>query len=264
MNKITESLDGIEAIFLDLDGTIYLGNKLIDGAKDFLVRLKKRKIRIFYLSNNSSKSVSEYVEKLENLGIQVVEEEILLSTHDLISWLSKNNVSDTFVVGTRGMKNMLEESGITTESKEPEFVVLGYDTEVNYEKLAKASIHLHNGVPLVASHPDIVCPSPFGVLPDSGAFMELFRATTGVSASHVSGKPNADMLLHKIEELDIKIENCAMVGDRLYTDIEMASRAGIHGILVLSGEAKIEDIEDSKIIPSLIVDSVKYLLPNTN
>ena len=118
MNKITESLDGIEAIFLDLDGTIYLGNKLIDGAKDFLVRLKKRKIRIFYLSNNSSKSVSEYVEKLENLGIQVVEEEILLSTHDLISWLSKNNVSDTFVVGTRGMKNMLEESGITTESKD--------------------------------------------------------------------------------------------------------------------------------------------------
>ena len=262
MNGITESLDGIEVVFLDLDGTIYLGNNLITGAKDFLKRLKHRGIKIFYLSNNSSKSVSEYVEKLKRLGIQAGEKEILLSTHDLISWLLNNNISDTFVVGTKGMKSMLEESGIITESKNPEFVVLGYDTEVNYEKLAKASVHLHNGIPLVASHPDMVCPSPLGGLPDSGAFMALFQATTGVSASHTCGKPNAEMLLHKIEELGVEPEKCAMIGDRLYTDIEMASRAGVNGILVLSGEAKFEDLEGSEIIPSLIVDSVDNLSHN--
>lgn len=262
MNEITESLDGIDAIFLDLDGTIYLGGDLIDGAIEFLLRLKKRGIKIFYLSNNSSKSVSEYVEKLENLGIPVDEEEILLSTHDLIKWLSKNNITETFVVGTQGMKDMIGNSGIITESTNPQFVVLGYDTEVNYEKLAKASVHLHNGIPLVASHPDMVCPSPSGGLPDSGAFIALFEATTGVIPSHVSGKPNPEMILHKIEDLGINPENCAMVGDRLYTDIEMASRAGVHGILVLSGEATIEDVENSKIIPSLVVDSVNFLLPN--
>ena len=126
------------------------------------------------------------------------------------------------MVGTEGMREMLEESGLATDSADPEFVVLGYDTEVTYEKLAMASVHLHRGVPMVSSHPDIVCPSPEGGLPDSGAYMALFEATTGVKPVHVCGKPNKGMILHKIEETGLSPSNCAMVGDRLYTDIEMA------------------------------------------
>ncbi len=254
-----ESLDGIDAVFLDLDGTIYLGGSLIEGASEFLDRLENRGIRRFFLSNNSSKSVGQYLEKLGGMGIDANEEEVLLSTHDLIAWLSNEGVSDTFLVGTEGMREMLEENGISTNSKEPELVVLGYDTEISYDKLSTASVHLHNGVPMVASHPDMVCPSPDGGLPDTGAYMALFEATTGVRPKHICGKPNKGMILHKIKELGLETASCAMVGDRLYTDMEMAERAGIHGILVLSGEATRDDLEKSGLNPSLVVESVSSL-----
>ncbi len=258
--EISQSLDGIKAVFLDLDGTIYLGDSLIDGALDFLRRLEERGIKRYFLSNNSSKSVEQYVEKLRDLGIDADKDEVLLSTHDLISWLSKKEVTSTFLVGTEGMRSMLEEQGIETSSEQPEFVVLGYDTEISYEKLATASIHLHEGVQLVASHPDMVCPSPRGGLPDTGAYMSLFKATTGVGPVHVCGKPNKGMILHKVEDLGLKPSECCMVGDRLYTDIEMADRAGVHGILVLSGEASVDDVEEGELRPSLVVDSVAELL----
>jgi len=257
--ELDESLDSIDAVFLDLDGTIYLGDRLIDGASEFLDRLESRGIRRFFLSNNSSKSVGQYLDKLRGLGIEAFEEEVLLSTHDLIAWLAKEGVSDTYLVGTEGMSEMLEENGISTSSNEPELVVLGYDTEISYEKLSRASVHLHNGVPMVSSHPDMVCPSPDGGLPDTGAYMALFEATTGVRPKHICGKPNKGMILHKIEELRLDPSSCAMVGDRLYTDMEMAERAGVHGILVLSGEATRSDLEDSGLNPSLVVDSVSSL-----
>ena len=259
MGKITSNLENIEAIFLDLDGTIYMGDNLIDGAIDFLNRIEERGIKRFFLSNNSSKSVAQYLVKLEKMGIPANKEEVLLSTHDLLSWLKAENISETYLVGTEGMKEMLEEVGINTNSKNPQFVVLGYDTEITYEKLTNASIYLHRGVPLVVSHPDMVCPSPNGGLPDTGAYLALFEATTGVTPKHICGKPNPGMILHKIIELGLTPNVCAMVGDSLYTDMEMADRAGVHGILVLSGEATENDATNSPQRPSLIVDSVASL-----
>lgn len=253
------SLNGIKAVFLDLDGTIYLGNELIDGAVEFLNRCDERGVQRFFLSNNSSKSVTEYLEKLHGLGIPAEENDVLLSTHDLISWLGDKGVTETYLVGTEGMRSMLEEVGVSTRSGEPQYVVLGYDTEIDYEKLATASIHLHNGIPLVASHPDMVCPSPDGGLPDVGAYLALFKATTGVEPSHICGKPNAGMILHKIEELGLQPSQCAMVGDRLYTDMEMAAQADVVGVLVLSGEATLDDLEAAPQNPDVIVDSVADL-----
>ncbi len=259
MAGIDRNLDGIDAVFLDLDGTLYLGDQLIDGVLDFLARLELKGTRRFFLSNNSSKSVHQYLDKLHNLGISASEDEILLSTHDLLSWLGSNGVSQTYLVGTGGMRQMLEDAGFSTDSGDPQYVVLGYDTEITYEKLSTASIHLHNGVPMVASHPDVVCPSPDGGLPDTGAYMDLFEATTGVRPEHVCGKPNAGMILHKVEELGLRPEQCAMVGDRLYTDMEMAERSGVHGILVLSGETTSGDLKSAPQSPSLVVSSVDEL-----
>ena len=256
---VDESLEGIEVVFLDLDGTMYLGEGVIEGALDFLERLDQKGIRRFFLSNNSSKSVGQYLEKLRVLGIKAQEGEVLLSTHDLLSWLSTEGVNKAYLVGTEGMRGMLEAAGISTDSTDPEYVILGYDTEVTYEKLATASVHLHRGVPMVASHPDLVCPSPDGGLPDTGAYMALFETTTGVKPVHVCGKPNRGMIMHKIEELGGAPSSCAMVGDRLYTDMEMAERAGVHGILVLSGEATRSDLDESGVSPSLVVDSVSSL-----
>ena len=253
------SLNGIKAVFLDLDGTIYLGDELIDGAVEFLNRCEERGVQRFFLSNNSSKSVTEYLAKLHGLGIPAEANDVLLSTHDLLSWLGKEGVTETYLVGTEGMRSMLEEVGVSTRSNEPQYVVLGYDTEINYEKLETASIHLHNGVPLVASHPDMVCPSPDGGLPDVGAYLALFKATTGVEPNHVCGKPNAGMILHKIEELGLQPSQCAMVGDRLYTEMEMAAQADVVGVLVLSGEATLDDLEAAPQNPDVIVDSVADL-----
>ena len=253
------SLNGIKAVFLDLDGTIYLGNELIDGAVEFLNRCEENGVQRFFLSNNSSKSVTEYLEKLHGLGIPAEANDVLLSTHDLISWLGDEGVTETYLVGTEGMQSMLEEVGVSTRSGEPQYVVLGYDTEIDYEKLATASIHLHNGIPLVASHPDMVCPSPDGGLPDVGAYLALFKVTTGVEPSHICGKPNAGMILHKIEELGLQPSQCAMVGDRLYTDMEMAAQADVVGVLVLSGEATLNDLEAAPQTPSVVVNSVADL-----
>ena len=257
-------LTGIDAVFLDLDGTIYLGGDLIPGAIEFLNRCEERGVSRFFLSNNSSRSVSQYVSKLTGLGIPATAEDVLLSTHDLLSWLESNGVTESWLVGTEGMREMLEGQGIATRSKNPEYVVLGYDTEISYEKIATASIHMHNGVPMVASHPDIVCPSPDGGLPDTGAYMAMFEATTGVRPVHICGKPEPGMILHKIEALGLDAGRCAMVGDRLYTDMAMATRAGVQGILVLSGEATRADVaalsEGAEQVPALIVDSVDDLL----
>jgi len=257
-------LKEIDAVFLDLDGTIYLGGELIEGALDFLARCDEKGVKRYFLSNNSSRSVKQYVKKLQAFGIPAEEEDVLLSTHDLLSWLSANNITKTWLIGTEGMREMLEEKGIETESEEPQYVVLGYDTEISYNKISQASIFMHAGVPLVASHPDMVCPSPDGGLPDVGAYLAMLKVTTGVDPEHISGKPNAGMILHKIEALDLDPARCAMVGDRLYTDLAMATRAGCVGVLVLSGEATMDDVneleEGAEQQPTVIVKSVDELL----
>ena len=258
------SLPDIDAVFLDLDGTIYLGGELIEGAEAFLERCKSQGVKRYFLSNNSSKSVAQYLIKLHALGLEATEEDVLLSTHDLLAWLANNGISETWMVGTEGMRSMLEDQGINTTSATPQYVVLGYDTELTYDKISQASIHMHAGVPLVASHPDMVCPSPDGGLPDVGAYLAMFKATTGTDPVHITGKPNAGMILHKIEALGLEPARCAMVGDRLYTDMAMASRAGVVGVLVLSGEATQADVDalpdGAEQRPTIVVNSVDELL----
>ena len=255
-----ERLEEIDAVFLDLDGTIYLGGELIEGALDFLKRCDERGVKRYFLSNNSSRSVKQYVKKLHAFGIPAKEDDVLLSTHDLLSWLASKSITQTWLIGTEGMREMLEERGIETRSKSPQYVVLGYDTEIDYEKIAQGSIFLHKGVPLVASHPDMVCPSPDGGLPDVGAYLAMLKVTTGVDPEHITGKPNAGMILHKIEALGLDPARCAMVGDRLYTDMRMAIDANVISILVLSGEATEDDVVAFDGVLDLVVGSIDDLL----
>lgn len=258
------SLRDIDAVFLDLDGTIYLGGNLIPGALDFLARCDANDVTRIFLTNNSSRSVTQYLAKLAKMGIPATEDEVLLSTHDLIAHLRKEGIDHIYLVGTEGMHEMMTKAGFTIDADDPACVVLGYDTEITYEKLTTASILLHRGLPLIVSHPDMVCPSPDGGLPDTGAYMALFEATTGTQPAHVCGKPQPGMILHRIESLGLDPSRCAMVGDRLYTDMAMATRSGVKGILVLSGEATRADVEalptGAEQIPDLIVDSVDALL----
>ena len=173
-------IQGMKIVLLDLDGTIHLGGIPIPGAVDFIQRCHENGVKTIFLSNNSSKSVNEYVMKLNSMGIDACADDILLSTHDCIRWLKLKKWTAVYCLGTNGMKEMMIENGIECVEDNVDCVVLGYDTELTYEKLSKATSLIHQNIPLVATHPDIVCPSPDGGLPDVGAILKMIELATGV------------------------------------------------------------------------------------
>lgn len=249
-----------KVVFLDLDGTVYKGDILIKGAKKFLEYLKDKGIIYYFLSNNSSRSKTDYVKKLSNLGIQTTEERIILSTDGVIDFLQNKNVKNVYVVGTKSMKEMFIKAEISVDSQKPEYVILGYDTELTYEKLKKASIFLQDGVNLIATHCDLVCPSPEGFLPDVGSMLALFEKATKKRPARIFGKPNTEMISHVIKRHKVSLEELVIIGDRVYTDMELAKRVGCDFICVLSGETQQEDIEKLDDQPTLVVKSIGVLV----
>ena len=247
---------GMKIVLLDLDGTIHLGGMPIPGAVDFIQRCHESGIKTIFLSNNSSKSVNEYVVKLNSMGINACADDILLSTHDCIQWLKVKKWTKVYCLGTKSMKEMMIENGIECLEDSVDCVVLGYDTELTYEKLSKATSLIHQNIPLVATHPDIICPSPDGGLPDVGAILKMIELTTGVQPTIITGKPRSEMILTRLEIEGVKPSNVAMIGDRLYTDMEMARSSGVVSILVLTGEATQEDVDNYSWTPDFIVNSV--------
>ena len=248
--------EGMKIVLLDLDGTIHLGGTPIPGAVDFIQRCHENGVKTIFLSNNSSKSVNEYVMKLNSMGIDARADDVLLSTHDCIQWLKKKNWTKIYCLGTRGMKDMMVENGIECPEDDVDCVVLGYDTELTYEKLSKATSLIHQNIPLVATHPDIVCPSPDGGLPDVGAILKMIELTTGVQPTIITGKPRPEMILGRLNIEGVEPSKVAMIGDRLYTDMEMARSSGVVSVLVLSGEATKEDVDNYSWTPDFIVNSV--------
>ncbi len=246
-------------VFFDLDGTLYLSDRLIEGTKELLEKMRKKGVSYYFLSNNSSRSKSDYVHKLGQLGIVASEGQIILSTDGLVAFLKENEVQDVFLVGTRSMEEALTAAGINTRSTNPEYVVLGYDTEINYEKIRIATLHLVNGVDLLATHCDLVCPTPEGPVPDIGSVLAMFKAATGVKPDRVFGKPNVEMVEHVIAREGVPLDQVVIVGDRLYTDMEMARRLKCRGVLVLSGDTHHNDLQACTQCPDLVVRSVAEL-----
>ena len=250
-----------KVVFLDLDGTVYMGNALIPGAKEFLDYLRDKGIFFYFLSNNSSRSKADYIKKLSALGIDTDEERIILSTDGVISFLLERNIRDIYVVGTKSMQEMFVDAGFQIESPNPSFVILGFDTELTYEKLKTATLFIQTGVELIATHPDLVCPTPEGFIPDTGAMLALFEKATNKKPHKIFGKPNPEMITHILKKHNISPENVVMIGDRIYTDMELARRVPCDSILVLSGEAKREDLTSIEEHPTLVVDSIADLIP---
>ncbi len=157
------------------------------------------------------------------------------------------------------MEKYLIREGINTHSPNPEYVVLGYDTELTYEKLRQASIYLLNNVPLLATHKDIVCPTPQGPIPDIGSMLALIEKATGKTPLKIFGKPNKEMILHVMKRHNAAGKDTVVIGDRLYTDMELARKSGTGFVLVLSGETKRPDVENSSDWPDLIIKSLNDL-----
>ncbi len=245
-----------ELIFVDLDGTVYIGDSPVEGAKRFVAALQEGEIPFYFLSNNSSRSKAQYVAKLASLGIAAREDNIILSTDGLVEYLRSRGSREVFLIGTEALRSVLDRAGIRTSSSTPEFVVLGYDTELTYEKLRLGARHLCRGVPLLATHADIVCPTPEGPIPDIGSMLALLEKATGVHPAKVFGKPNPEMVQHVLAARGADPARVVLVGDRLYTDMAMAQSVGCRFVLVLSGDTRREDVERSEKFPDLVLENL--------
>jgi len=249
----TEALHKIECFLLDMDGTIYLDNNLLPGAKDFISLLNERGIAYLFLTNNSSKDANLYVQKLNKLGVPASKKMILTSGEATATYLQrKNKGASLFVVGTPALKKEFVSSGFLISDDEPDMVVLGFDTTLNYEKLWNCCNFIRDGLPYIATHPDVNCPTKDGFMPDIGSFIALIEASTGRLPDEIIGKPYAAMVEAIEFRTGVKRENICMIGDRLYTDIALG-KFGIQTILVLSGEATEDDIDDAEIKPDFVM-----------
>ena len=256
MNKVTE----IEFFILDMDGTIYLGNKVIDGAIDFINNLNKSGKQYVFLTNNSSKSRSFYKAKLEKLGLEIDEDKIITSGEATIIYLqSIKPCSKIFLLGTPALEDEFITAGFKITNKYEEdidFVVLGFDTTLTYEKVWVACDLIRDGVKYIATHPDKNCPLDGGkYMPDAGAIIELIYASTG-KRPYIVGKPNPEVIECIIKKYKIHKDKIAMVGDRLYTDIQTGINAQITSILVLSGETTLNDYNKAVIKADFIYNSI--------
>lgn len=241
----------------DLDGTVYLGNAPIPGTIDFIKRNLGKK-EIFFLTNNTSKNLADYIKKLAGFGIEVGIDRLLSPLLPLVEHLRENGIDHIYPVGNASFQAFLRErlpNVVFTADDDCQAVVLAYDTELTYQKLATSCLLLQRPeVRFLSTHPDLVCPSDKGPLPDTGSFVKLYEAATGRLPELVFGKPNT-LVLSPLQKR-FAPDEMVMVGDRLTTDKLLAENAGIDFILVLSGEAKREDLPALQRQPTLVVDDL--------
>jgi len=259
-SNFDRTLKNKKIVFLDLDGTVYTSNRIVSGTKSLLQYLDERHIAYYFLSNNSSQSKNDYRKKLMKMGIEADAGQIILSTDGTIKWLKEENVSEIYVVGTASMKQMFDAAGMNTDSKSPEYVVLGYDTELTYEKIQKAAVFLQNGADLIATHCDLVCPSLEGPIPDIGSMLAMFETALKIKPLKIFGKPNNEMVSQIIDRHKVVPQDVVLIGDRIYTDMELANRIGCDFICTLSGDTSRNQIEDLATPPALVVPSIGHII----
>lgn len=261
MTNLKEKLKNIELFLLDMDGTIYLDEDLFDGSLDFINTLITNKTKYVFLTNNSSKSVSDYVNKLNRLNIPGDSSNIFTSGNAMGIYLNKYyEGKKVYLVGTKSLQQQLETYNINFVNDDPDIVVIGFDRELNYQKLEKACEFLDNGAIFLATNCDLVCPiKNHRYIPDCGSMCQMITNATGKKPTYI-GKPSPDMIYILSEKFGIPTSKIAMVGDRVYTDITAGYNAKAFTICVLSGESTMETINQSAIKPDLVVNSVKDLI----
>lgn len=255
-------LSQISCFALDMDGTIYLGEKWIEGAKEFLDRIEASGRRYVFLTNNSSKNAAVYVEKLARMGLFVGEEKIITSGQATIYYLQRHFPGKkVFLLGNELLKEEFSQAGIRLEDDDPEVVVTAFDTSLDYRKMCRVCDFVRAGLPYLATHPDYNCPTEDGFIPDAGAIHAFIHASAFRYPDRVIGKPNEDIIEYLTKRVDCGRSQIAMVGDRLYTDIAAGVNHGLKSVLVLSGEATVEELETSEVRPQLLFSSVREMCP---
>jgi NagD protein len=259
-------LSQIRHLALDLDGTLYRGQTIFKTTIPFLDLLAKLGIGYTFLTNNPSKSNADYHAKLRKLGIKAKPDQLYTSAQATIEFLQTNwpRVKTLFVLGTSSMGRSFAEAGYVLlrddPSSRPDAVVVGFDTTLTYSRLCRAAWWIVRGVPYFATNPDTVCPTDEPtVLVDCGSITAALEKATGSAPVAVLGKPDVAMLRGILQRHSLQPRQLAMVGDRLYTDIAMAQRAGALGVLVLTGETTARQAAVHRPRPELIVSTIAEL-----
>lgn len=253
------ALRNIKSFLLDLDGTIYLGRGIIPGAAEFIQYLRDSRRPFLFFTNNSSKNARDYANKLSAMGIACNSDDVLSSGEATVRYLlSETTHRRVFAVGTPSFETELRDAGIELTETNPAAVVLGFDSTLTYAKLERACLLLRKGLPYFATNPDKVCPTEYGYIPDCGSIAALLREATGRTPEFI-GKPNPAMIRMGMQKIGATPDTTAMVGDRLYTDMQMAYNAGTVSVLVLSGETKRADLDAVSRRPDFAFESVRDL-----
>lgn len=257
-----------EGYVFDLDGTVYLGDRLLPGSARLLEALRELGPRVTFVSNNPTRTPAEYVDKLNAFGIQVGVEEVINTVVTTVDWVrSEWPEARVFAIAEEPLRNALREAGVrlSEDPAEIDLVIASYDRSLDYGKLQVAfdALWRRERTRLVATNPDPYCPTPNGGEPDAGAVIAALEACTGRRCELHFGKPGRVMMEAVAARLQAAPEDCVVVGDRLSTDLAAARSAGAHGALVLTGETGVDDLEgltgDER--PDYVLERLDQLLP---
>lgn len=264
--KTKEMLRGIRHVALDMDGTIYMGSTLFPFTIPFLERLKQMGITYSFLTNNPSRSIDAYLQKLEHMGILATEKEIYNTTIATIDYIRSHypEARKLFLLGTPSMTEQFLKAGFVSTADDPDdvpdIVVAAFDMTLTYSRACRAAWWIKQGLPYIATNPDFVCPTnERTILVDCGSICRMLETAGGRKPDITLGKPDPNMLLGIQQQMGLRAEEICMVGDRIYTDIAMAHNAGAVGCLVLSGETTMEVAREAPRQPDLIARDIQQL-----
>lgn len=257
-NDLRKALEEIEYFLLDMDGTIYLSDDPIGDMANTLNFLREKGKKIIYLTNNSSKNVIKYVEKLKKLNFYADSDEVYSSALGAVEYITDNYKGQSVhVLGTENVKEELKNKGLNvTESLHADIALLTYDVELTYEKLCNFVKCINNGAKYFATHPDACCPNVEVFLPDAGSFIKMIEVSNGFTPEVIIGKPSTVMGDNLMRRLNLTPNKFIMVGDRLHTDIKFGVNCNFYTLLVMSGETTKEVLEKSPTKPDFILDSL--------
>lgn len=256
----------IRHVALDMDGTIYMGMTLFPYTIAFLKQLSELGITYSFLTNNPSTSIADYLKKLQNMGIEATEEEMYTTALATIDYLKRNypEARRLFLLGTPSMISEFEKAGFESvedsAEERPDAVIVAFDKTLEYSRLCRAAWWVAQGLPYIATNPDKVCPTDQPtILIDCGSICKCIEHATSRQPDIVLGKPDPNMLSGVQERYGVQADEVAMVGDRIYTDVQMAFNAGAFGVLVLSGETTLEIEAEAPRKPDLTAQSIAVL-----
>lgn len=264
-----DKIKNTKALIFDMDGVLWRGESPIGDLSEFFKALDSFGIVYAFATNNSAKTVKTYVRRFEGFGVKTSEEQINSSAEVTGSYIGNNYPTETsiFVIGEDGLHDALQKRNMTIlttkdikSGSDAELVVMGLDRNFSYDDLGTATVLVQNGATFIGSNGDKSFPFEHGFLPGAGAIQAVVSTATGIQPK-LMGKPELPMYTEAARKLGLEPSQITFVGDRLDTDIEGANKAGMSSILVLSGVAKKEDLENSKVQPDMVIDSIHDLIP---